>query len=329
MNIVSLLEKIKKNTDVSFLEDLPIELRFDYDFFMKAVQLHGGSLQYASEKIKSDKTVVLESIKVNDVKSGLANESFIIYASENLLNDRSFVIEAVAVNGKIYKFLKKEFKNDIEIINKSIENDPTVYEYLDNIYKSNFEIAKRAISLNPYKLSYAPDDIKNNKEIIICAVEKYPDSIKYASDSLKSDFEIAKLVVMPNKNHPYGRPRAIQYISSDILLDDLYFSELLEINPKILEINDLYEVFEKFADQFLLSDDYKRAIETYQKAFKLKEAGLFIFNIALCYEKLNDFKNAILYMKQCYDLRVKNNSTKTSINEALKKIKQYQKSIKN
>jgi|688.fasta_scaffold506820_1 tetratricopeptide (TPR) repeat protein len=328
MNIDSLLEKIKKNTDLSFLEDMPIELRSDYQFFMKAVQLHGGSLQYASEKIKNDKIIALEAIKVNDVKSGLANETSILYASETLLTDRSFILEAIAVNGKIYKFLKNEFKNDIEIINKSIENNPTVYEYLDNIYKSNSDIAKKAISLNPYKLSYAPDEIKNNKEIIICAVQKYPDSIQYASDSLKSDFEIAKLLVMPNENHPYGKPRAIQYLSSSILLDDLMFSKLIEINPKILQINDLYEVFQKFADQFFLNEDYKRAIETYQIAFKLKEVGLFLFNIAICYEKLDDIENAILNMNQCHELRIKNNSTKASINESAKKIKQYQKALK-
>jgi len=328
MKIETILEKIKKNTDLSFLEDMPIELRSDYEFFMKAVQLHGGALKYASEKIKSDKKIVIESIKVNDVKSGLANETSILYASENLLTDRSFILEAIAVNGKVYKFLKNEFKNDIEIINKSIENNPTVYEYLDNIYKSNFDIAKKAISLNPYKLSYAPDEIKNNKEIIICAVQKYPDSIQYASDSLKSDFEIAKLLVMPNENHPYGKPRAIQYLSSSILLDNIMFSKLIEINPKILQINDLYEVFQKFADQFFLNEDYKRAIETYQIAFKLNEVGLFLFNIAICYEKLDDIENAILNMNQCHELRIKNNSTKASINEASKKIKQYQKALK-
>ena len=106
------------------------------------------------------------------------------------------------------------------------------------------------------------------------------------------------------------------------------FSKLLEINPKILQINDLYEVFQKFADQFFLNEDYKRAIDTYQKAFKLKEAGLFLFNIAICYEKLDDIENAILNMNQCHELRLKNNSTKASINEASKKIKQYQKTLK-
>ena len=328
MKIETILEKLIKNTDVSFLEDMPIELRSDYDFFINAVQLHGGSLQYASEKIKSDKRVVLESIKSNDVKSGLANESFIQYASESLLNDRSFILEAIAINGKIYKYLKNEFKNDFEIINNSIENNPTVYEYLDDIYKSNFDIAKKAISLNPYKLSYAPDEIKNNIEIIICAIEKYPDSIKYASESLKSDFEIAKILVMPNTNHPYGKPRAIQYISPNILLDDLYFSQLIEINPKILEINDLYEVFQKFADECLVNEKYLRAIESYKKAFKFKQGGIFLYNIALCYERINDLENAILYMNQCHELRLKNSSTKASINEALKKIKQYQKTVK-
>jgi tetratricopeptide (TPR) repeat protein len=328
MNSESLLLKIKKNYDLSFLEDMPIELRSDYEFFMKAVQLHGGSLQYASEKIKSDKAIVIESIKVNDVKSVLANENAILHASDTLLNDRSFILEAIDVNGKIYKFLKNEFKNDNEIIINSIENKPSVYEYLDDIYKSNFDIAKKAISLNPYKLSYAPDEIKNNKEIIICAVQKSPGSIEFASDSLKSDFEIAKLLVMPNENHPYGKPRAIQYLSSSILLDDIMFSKLLEINPKILQIDDLYKVFRKYADQFFLNEDYIKAIETYQKAFKLKEAGLFLFNIAICYEKLKDFENAILYMNQCYELRIKNNSTKSSINEASKKIKQFQKTLK-
>jgi hypothetical protein len=81
----SLLEKIKKNYDLSFLEDMPIELRSDYEFFMKAVQYHGGSLQYASEKIKNDNIIVLEAIKANHVKSGLANENAILHASNGIL----------------------------------------------------------------------------------------------------------------------------------------------------------------------------------------------------------------------------------------------------
>jgi tetratricopeptide (TPR) repeat protein len=304
---------------------MSIELRSDYEFFMKAVQLDGRSLQYASEKIKSDKTIVIESIKV---KAGLANENAILYASDSLLNDRSFILEAIAVNGKIYKYLKNEFKNDKEIIINSIENNPSVYEYLDDIYKTNFDIAKKAISLNPYELSSAPNEIKNNKEIVICAIKKYPNSLEYASDSLKSDFEIAKLVVMPNENHPYGKPRAIRFISPDILLDELNFSHLIEINPKILEIDDLFELFKKFADEFLINEQYLRAIGSYKKAFTLKQGGIFLYNIALCYERINDLENAILYMNQCHELRIKNNSTKALINEALKKIKQYQKALK-
>jgi hypothetical protein len=325
MNVDSLLKKIKKNYDLSFLEDMPLELRSDYEFFMQAVQLDGGSLKYASEKIKSDKIIVLESIKVIP---GLANESAILHASDTLLNDRSFILEAICINGKIYKYLKKEFKNDIEVINNSIENNPSVYEYLDDFYKSNFDIAKKAISLNSYTLSYAPDDIKNNKEIVICAIGNSPSSLEYASDSLKSDFEIAKLVISPHKNHPYGKPRAIEFISPNILLDELSFSQLVEINPKILEINDLYKIFQNFADDCLVNENFLKAIESYKKAFTFKQGGIFLFNIALCYERINDLENAILYMNQCHELRINNNSTKALINEASKKIKQYQKALK-
>lgn len=328
MNIDSLLEKIKKNFDLSFLEDMPIELRSDYEFFMKAVQLHGGALKYASEKIKCNKKIVLESIKSNDVKSVLANEKAILHASDTLLNDRLFILEAICVNGKIYKYLKNEFKNDSEIINISIENNPSVYEYLDDIYKSNSDIAKKAITLDPYQLSYAPIEIKSNKEIVKCAIEKYPNTLQYASDILKSDFEIARLIVMPNENHPYGKPNAIQFISPNILLDEIYFSQLIELNPKILQINDLYEVFQKFADECLVNENYLRAIESYKKAFTLKQGGIFLYNIALCYERINELDNAIQYMTQCHELRIKNNSTKASISEALKKIKQYQKTLK-
>jgi hypothetical protein len=58
---------------------MPVEIRSDYEFFMKAVQLYGGSLNYASEKIKSDKNIVLESIKIIP---GLANERSILHASD-------------------------------------------------------------------------------------------------------------------------------------------------------------------------------------------------------------------------------------------------------
>ena len=99
-----------------------------------------------------------------------------------------------------------------------------------------------------------------------------------------------------------------------------------QFNPDA--ISRTLKAVEKFADEYFLNEDYKRAIKVYQKAFKLKEGGLFLFNIAVCYEKLNDTENAFLYMNQCLELRIKNNSTKASINEATKKIKQYQKALK-
>ena len=49
---------------MSFLEDMSIELRSNHQFFIKIVQFHGGSLQSASEQIKTDTRIVIESIKV-------------------------------------------------------------------------------------------------------------------------------------------------------------------------------------------------------------------------------------------------------------------------
>ena len=162
MDKETLLNKIRKNSDISFLEDMSADLKSDYDFILNAVKNHGESLKYASDSIKDNRIVVLEAIRPTDIKAVLKNENAIAHASRKLLNDKSFILEALTVNAKIYPFLDEVFKEDFEIIKHTIKSNPKVFEKLSEKYRGNFEIAKLAISAYAYNLKYASKELQNN-----------------------------------------------------------------------------------------------------------------------------------------------------------------------
>ena len=59
MKIENILEKLKKNTDVSFLEDMPIELRSDYEFFCND---NNFIIEYFSCLITTNRRIKIDNI---------------------------------------------------------------------------------------------------------------------------------------------------------------------------------------------------------------------------------------------------------------------------
>lgn len=322
MNVDNLLEKIKKNTDVSFLKELNIDLRSDKAFILKAVHNNGLSLEFASDNLQNDREVVLEAIKTDS--TGLRDELAMKFVSASLIEDINFIKDALGINPKVYEFLPLIHKDDIEIAEFIIKIDPKAFNLLNEKFRFNTAIAKLAISSYGYNLKYTSEELRNDKNVVILAIANDANAVQFASQNLKSDYDIAILTIQPNEFTPKSIPFAIKFISDEILLNEAKFEKLIEINPLILKIVDLYEVFKTLGEKAFLNQDYAKSIIANKMAFKLQEGGLFLFNIAVCYEKLNELENALLYMTQCYEFRVQKKSPKSSINEALKKIKQYQ-----
>lgn len=68
---------------------------------------YGRALQFASEKLRNDKDVVLEAVK----QDGRA----LRFASENLRNDKDVVLEAIKQDEWALQFASEELRNDKDV----------------------------------------------------------------------------------------------------------------------------------------------------------------------------------------------------------------------
>ena len=222
------LEYIKKNKDdknfieVAFnnngllLKLLPWDLR-KVAFVKIAVKQSGMALEYAGEKFKHDKEVVLIAVKQNGSalkyagrnlkdnkevvsqavkKSGYALE----YASPKLQNDREIVLIAVKQSGWVLKYAGSNVKDDKEVVSQAVKKSGYALEYASPKLQNDREIVLIAVKQMGYALQYASPELKNDREIVSQAVKESGWELKYASQELKNDVDFIKKMIGRVKN---------------------------------------------------------------------------------------------------------------------------------
>ena len=133
----------------------------------------------------------------------------------------------------------------------------------------------------------------------------------------------------------FGVSVAVSYNNISQVLDSMgNYLKALEYYQKILEIN-LKNFGEKHPDIATSYFDigctlknlkrYDIAIENFKKGYQIEQIGGYPFNIALCYEALNDKVNALDYYiqsaeirKEDQDLGIKADSTQESISNSIR-----------
>ena len=235
------------------IEDFPEDLKNDLEFLLslnirkKDILQYGGdeikdneklvteccdsrfcsSFEYASERIKNDKEIVLCLYKQNrDVRK---------YAGKKLLDDKKFAIEACHISGKIFENLSEELRDDEEVARLAFTTEPFMITYASDKIKSIKELAleccKREIKAYPsigrfHKedsdfvsvlienirkvrsewVVYLPDAYQNDKDFMKQWLSHNGGSYKYLPETMKKDKEIALIALehgeMLSEVHP-------------------------------------------------------------------------------------------------------------------------------
>ena len=107
------------------------------------------------------------------------------------------------------------------------------------------------------------------------------------------------------------------------------YQKCLEMQLKILEEDhpDLVTSYFNIGDTFSKINQFESAIENFKKAFEIEKKGSIPFEIAQCYEALNEKEKALTYYIQAAEIRkerigLEDQATQESISNALRIAKE-------
>ena len=130
---------------------------------LKAIEINGLALEYASINLQNDKEVVLEAIK--------QNEHALEYASINLQNDKEVVLEAIKQNEHALEYASINLQNDKEVVLEAIKQNEFVLKYASINLQNNKEFIIESINAG-CTLTYVNSIFLNDKEVMLKAVKK-------------------------------------------------------------------------------------------------------------------------------------------------------------
>ncbi len=210
----------------------------DKEIVMEAVRADSRNFEFASDRLRDDREVVLAAIgseretKINEYLSVyedkrktiekvldtvLDEPGVLSFAGEQARNDRAVVLAAVRKRPMALEFAGPELKNDLEIVLTAlnIKKDGNRFRY-NNFPYFEFERLDRCDRYEYYDLFYydffrlckrdeadafkfASDAMKDNRELMARFIERNGYMLRFASDRLKDDED---LVITAIKDEP-------------------------------------------------------------------------------------------------------------------------------
>lgn len=193
---------------------------------LNSISRNGNNLKFASQKLKSNKDVVMKAVST----CGKALQY------SNLKNNKDIVMKAILNDPESYYMASVELKNDLDIIKLFLVKSPDKlleFDYLDNYTK----VVKSVIKENGLALKYASKDLRTNKNVVVSACKNNIKALQYADISLlKNDSFIINLSKKLRNDQ-------VIYYAHDSLLNskDFVIKIINELSFNLYFINDKYK----------------------------------------------------------------------------------------
>jgi len=153
-------------------------------YVLKKVENCGTDLQYASDKLKGDKDVVLLAL----IKDSIAA---LFYASDKLKGDKDVVVTAVGQNGMALYYASNELKGDKDVVVTAVKQNVKSLKYASYTLQC-YDVVLAAVKENADALKYVSNELKSDKEFILKAMKENNWALQYASNELK--YELHELM---------------------------------------------------------------------------------------------------------------------------------------
>ena len=252
-------------------------------------------------------------------------------------NTEQSAINIVNINPELFKYLKKEFKNNEKVVLIAVKNYGGALEYAPE-FKNKKEVVLEAVQ-NKYgdPLKYASPDLKKDKDVVLAAVSKNGIALKYASPGLQNDKDVVLAAV--NKCGA-----AFEYTSPDLKKDiEIFLTSLYNlyvVNYAYKEEyknrhKDLVNIFDKIYEKYsksteLNNNNFLNYIKQSYSKHKYKIIDKFYNDQDDFFNKLNVFINKPINPSKEFMEYIKKNVTTENINTiAINRLKKSIDYLKN
>lgn len=205
------------------------------EIVMSAVQESCFALLYASDRLKYDEDIVLQStIRRSDLY-----DNHLVFP-KTFLKDREFVLKLIQLNSFNIKFIPNDLKDDNFLYFTALSNDSSilvsshkafeleVYNKLFDLLE-NKEFVTEVILKNIYVFNYLPDDFKKNEPFILKLIERLTELTKkgeFETSNQKRDLLVS--IIKINNNNTRIVNASLKYTIDDIYLGELIFKNIAE-----------------------------------------------------------------------------------------------------
>ena len=164
---VEYLQRIRNNGES--LNEMPPEAQDDKVIVRAAVKQSGEEFQYASPRLKADKSFFLDVVRDVCLTFQITNcwQAF-KYVSDELRADKDLVLDVVSESSRAFEYASDDLKADKDFVLKVVSEDWRAFEY-------------------------ASDELKADKVFVLAAIRKSGQAFKYASKEVQKDKELQRI----------------------------------------------------------------------------------------------------------------------------------------
>lgn len=185
-----MLEAVKDNIFDNALRYASDKIKDDEDVVLQSIINKGYGFSHASERLKDDRNFVLNCV----IKNGFV----LLHVSNRLKDDKEIVLNAIENYACALSFASNRLKDDEDVVLKAIEKDGLALEFVSNRLKNNKDITMKAIKNNGFALIYALTQFQNDKTIVLEAFKDKSNILEYASEELQNNIEFLLEAVKVN-----------------------------------------------------------------------------------------------------------------------------------
>jgi len=188
-------ERLKDNEDflLTLMDKMDIlayasdRLKDKEDFVKHVLKRNTMSIYHISERLKDNKEIILGAIRACSQSSC----SFCLdNASNRLKSDKILVLEIVNKNGLALRYASEELQNDEEIVSVAVKKNPLSLRYVHPRLKNNKQLVMQAVKDNPEVFEYRGTQLIDDEDIALLAIKGSYYNIEFLGEKLKTNKNI-------------------------------------------------------------------------------------------------------------------------------------------
>lgn len=172
-----------------------LSLKSDEVFALQALEITGEIFPYLSSDLQKDRKIVLSAFNSNVSCYFFEARP---YLNQSILNDKDIIFLAAKKNrfgNNDLKYLKKEFKENKEIVMAIVESSPLNLKYASNTLKKDRDICLAATQYSLDAISFIDKSLKKDLDVAFHLIKIHFDAFKYIDKSLLNNLKFAKKVI--------------------------------------------------------------------------------------------------------------------------------------